>query len=150
MSSPAERQDNNERVARLITAAAKGDASAEGYLRTIAGAARVLDDLIDKDHDLPQEDVVLAFAGMLVAMNGNAFFIRHREALTTLHQMALNAWLDANEWEQSQDPDRRIYAHVLRDAVNEILPAVAYLVGGWAHMREISRQTRELFFKEIT
>lgn len=150
MSTTAERQQNAERVDKLIDLAARGDASASIYLRTIAGAARVLDDLIDKDHELPPSEIVLAFAGLLVGLNHNAFFVRNREALTTLHQMALNAWLDANEWEQSQDPDRRIYAQVLRDAVNEILPAVAYLTGGWPHMRDVSRQTRELFLKEIT
>ena len=34
-------------------------------------------------------------------------------------------------------------------AINELLPAVAYLLGGWGHMRAISRQTRETFIKEI-
>jgi hypothetical protein len=150
MSTPAERQENHRTVDQLITLAAKGDPSAERYLRMIAGAARTLDDLVDADHPVPQGEVVLAFAGLLVGLNHNAFFLKHREALVALHQMALNAWLDANEWEKSPDPDRRIYAHVLRDAVNEILPAVAYLTGGWEHMRAVSRQTRELFKKEIT
>lgn len=149
MSTETQRIENAEKVALAIKLATKGEPHAEHYLRTIAGAARILDDVVDGDHAVVGQDIVVIFTGVLVGLQGNPFFVRNREFLTAYHQMILNAWLDANEWEKSEDRTRRIYAHVLRDLINELLPAVAYLGSGWAYMREVSPRIRELFTKEI-
>jgi hypothetical protein len=150
MSTPEERQANQAKVAGLIRHASKGNLAAELYLRTVAGAARLLDDLIDRDSEVKSDDIVMVFAGLMVGLNGCSFFVQNRDYLSAVQQVALNAWLDANEWENSPDATERIYAHVWRDAINDLLPAVAYLVGGWTHMREVSQATREQFKKEIT
>jgi len=149
MSTTEERTQNNELVEQAIALAAGDDAAAAAYLRTIAGASRTLDDLVDGDRFVSADAVTKVFANLLVTLPQNPFFLRHREALTALHLMAMNAWLDANTWEQSHHRTRQLYAHVLRDAIGEILPAVAYLTGGWPRMREVSLQIRELFIKEV-
>lgn len=148
MSTAEQRAAAHLVISGLITQAARGDASAERYLRTIAGAARVLDDLVDGDHPVDHDALLATFAGLLVGLQGNAFYRKHIDYLTACHQLALNAWLDANEWEKHPDALRRLYAHVWRDAINALLPAVAYLTGGWTHMRDVSRSTREAFLKE--
>jgi hypothetical protein len=37
----------------------------------------------------------------------------------------------------------------MRDQINELLPAVAYLTGGWAHCRAYSLGFRRTFKKEF-
>lgn len=149
MSTPAERLANDTAVKAAIEAAANNDGFAQRYLWQIAAAARVLDDLVDGDKPVPAHKTVEVFQGLLIDLQRNPFFLRNRDFLTGLHVVALNAWLDANEWEQSANRTEQLYAHVLRDLISELLPAVAYLTGGWAHCRAHSLDFRQAFKKEI-
>lgn len=149
MSTPEQRKENTRRVKEAVALASNGDEMAARYLWLIAQAARTLDDLVDGDNPVPHEHIIAVFHGMLVEVNQNPFFLRHRDYLTGLHQMALNAWLDANAWTKSEDATERLYAHVLRDLVGEIVPAVAYLTGGWLTCRAVSLQIRKSFKKEF-
>ncbi len=49
----------------------------------------------------------------------------------------------------SGDATDKIYAHVLRDYVNELLPLVALLTQGYDKMKEINGLIRSLFKKEL-
>lgn len=148
MSSPDQRQANHQKIGPLFDRAANGDPHARRYLEIIAGAARVLDDLWDGDVRVSREDALLAFYGALVELPSNPFWMKHGTFLTALNWAAINAWLDANELAKG-DPTERIYAHVLRDQINEILPAVAHLTGGWKLAREVSTAMRAAFKKEM-
>jgi hypothetical protein len=149
MSTPEDRAAASPRVAEAILQASNGDLAARRYLHTIAAAARTLDDLVDADHPVPAEQIIGVFQALLIEVHRNGFFQRNREFLTALHLVAMNAWLDANVWRKSNDPTERLYAHVLRDLVDEVLPATAYLTGGWAHCRAVSLRIRETFKKEF-
>ena len=148
MSTTIEREKNSGAVRGVIAAAANGDAAAARYLEIIAGAARVLDDLVDADHPVPHDQLVLVFYTLLIELQNNPFFNRHREALTMVHVLSLNAWLDANALDQTQTTPR-IYAHVLRDTINEIATAAAYLTGGWIALRQHSMNFRNAFMKPL-
>lgn len=150
MSTETERTANEHALTRAMTLAAHGDAAALRYLQIAAGAARTLDDLVDADHPVPGADAVLVFQSLLVEIHGNAFFQRHRDALALQHAVILNAWLDANALARVPDRTTVLYAHVLRDYVNELLGAVAFLTGGWMHLRKISLpELRTPFLKEL-
>jgi hypothetical protein len=149
MSTPEERTANSLKVARAIEQASNGDPAAAAYLRTIAAAARTLDDLVDGDKPVPAEQVIEVFQSLLIGVQRNSFYQRNRDFLTAIHLVALNGWLDANTWEKSDDPLERLYAHVIRDLINEVVPAVAYLTGGWLHCRAVSLPIRQNFKKEF-
>lgn len=149
MSTPEEREENRRRVAEAISQASNGDAQASRYLWQVAQAARVLDDLVDADTPVPPERIIAVFQGLLIDVQRNGFFGRNREFLIGIHLVVMNAWLDANAWEKSADPTERIYAHVLRDLVSELLPATAYLTGGWDSCRALSLKVRKTFKKEF-
>ena len=147
MSTPTERTANQAAVKEAIDLAANGDRGAASYLWAMATAARTLDDLVDRDEPVTDEQIVNAFFGLLVDLPLLPFFQRHRDVLTGVQLVALNAWLDANHLERRGDATAQLYAHVLRDAVNELLVAVAYLTGGFRHMRRVSLRARDLFAK---
>lgn len=149
MSTTAERTMNTERVHRAIALAANNNAPAGRYLVMVARTARMLDDLIDRDQPCSNEQITNVFYSLLIEIHENEFFQKHRVELTLLHTVILNAWLDANDL--ADEPGvARIYAHVMRDFINELLPAVAYLTGGWLRLRKVSRpEFRQPFFKEI-
>jgi hypothetical protein len=59
-----------------------------------------------------------------------------------------------NAWEASNilftgDETDKIYAHVLRDYINELLPLVALLTQGHDKMKEVNGLIRSLFKKEL-
>lgn len=147
MSTIPERLANNRKVAELVAMAANGDAAAGDYLMQLASAARICDDLIDGDVAVFPAATEQMVAALLVRIPTNPFFQTHFRHLTGLHAVAWNAWLDANSLEGG-DPTDKIYAHVLRDLINEVLPQVALLTGGYAHMREVSIRMRQMFKKE--
>ena len=149
MSSPTERTANNAALTDVINLAAKRDGEAAQYLLQIAYVARILDDLYDGDRPVEQTQLIRLSQILLVDLHRQPFFARHRDYLTGCHQIALNAWFDANEMAAGPERIKQLYAHVLRDTINELAPAVAYLVGGWDHARTVSRVMREKFMKEL-
>lgn len=149
MSTPTERISNNTALGDIVALAAKRDPEAAQYLSQIAFAARIIDDLYDQDHPVTPPQVARLAQILLVDIHRQPFFQRHRDFLTGCQQIALNAWFDANELAANPTPLRAVYAHVLRDTINELAPAVAYLVDGPDHARTVSRIMREKFMKEL-
>jgi hypothetical protein len=60
----------------------------------------------------------------------------------------LNAWLDSVELEQAEDSWSKTWAYVLRDWYAELVPACAFLVGGFEHMRLVSLEARRFLQAE--
>lgn len=140
----AERKINTMKVENAIQMACKGNKDAESYLWAIARVARALDDHTDGDHDA---DIPRLVVDAMVNIPGNAFYLANQTRLVPVQALALNAWMDSNQWETAGG-ERSRQALVLRDYINELVQLVALIVGGWDHMRDVSMQVRELFFKE--
>ena len=149
MGSDAERRSNDAKIAEAIALACRGNEDATSYLVELGFVSRVMDDLIDRDFAVPPENICRAFFWLLAGMWMNPFFRAHEKELVALHMASFNAWMDANKWEGSHDRLRRIYAHVMKDTIDEIIAVVAYLVGGYRHMREVSVAVKETFLEEV-
>ena len=108
---------------------------------------KVIDDLFDdQDKWTGGKTYDLAFL-LLVELPDNPFFIANRHTLLPLHIVALNAWKDANSWEDAGDT-KRTYALVIRDTLTELGLMTAFLTGGKDHLEKVSLTVRELFLKE--
>lgn len=147
MSTPQEREQRpeEERLAyEAIHLAARGNVAAEQYLRLIALAARMIDDLEDADRGAV--DVGRLAHLLLVELPRNPFFCAHASCLVGLHDMALNAWQDATEIERTQTtPASRVWA----DLINEVAVVVAGLTGGYDYRRQVSIRIREALYSTI-
>ena len=113
----------------------------------IFAASQVIDDLIDQDKPVSPNEIAQCFWSVLVELPCNPFYQRHMHTLVPLIQSAFNDWLDANELERMDDHGKNI-AFVLRDSVGGIACQVAYLVGGYDHMRKVSVAIRQHIFEE--
>ena len=148
MGNPAERIQNDTHVDAVVDIAANGNEDARKYLADIAFVSRIMDDLVDKDYSVPDTNIYRAYFILLVELYQNPFFMANRHTLVGLHIAAFNAWMDANRMEKQAELPR-LYAHVLKDFINEICPTVAFLTGGHDLMREVSGKMRNLFMKEV-
>lgn len=135
----------DQAIAQVCTVDGEFQQAAADFLWAVARLAREVDNLQDGDKGSP--DVAFVVRVLLVDVGDNAFFLRHRVPLMAGMLMALNAWEDANAWQHVKDVVRRGHAHVLRDALTELLLLVAFLLGGHGHQREHSLSIRALFLK---
>ncbi len=149
MATLAERKANIILLPKTIARCANGNKDAEEYLIKIAYVSRVFDDLIDKDYVVPDENICRAFYILLAELWMNPFFKKHSETLIPLHIASYNAFMDSNKWAESGDTLREIYAHVIKDFINELLGVVAFLVGGYNHMRITSLNVKEAHLEEV-
>lgn len=144
MSTEIERKINDAKVNYLIKLCANGNLSAERYLLLVANAARILDDLVDKDYEVSNESIYKLFFMLFVELPADPFYLQYRPLLAGVHILVFNAWIDANAWEKEKGRKKQ-YAEVIKDYVNELLPLVAYINGGYEFMRKVSLVVRETF-----
>jgi hypothetical protein len=127
-----------------------GNQEAIAFISVFFDAVELWDDLIDKDVEISDDHINRAFVGLMFVLPANDWFVAHRGHYLPLILMAINAWFDANELAKSERQSLRNVAFHLRNAGIEIHLATAFLVGGWEHMRKVSKQIREFFaFEEF-
>jgi hypothetical protein len=147
MSTQDERNKMNQNLKDIIPLCCNGDENAEKYLKDIAYASRIIDDLIDQDNPVTDDMIYRAFFILSVEIPCNPFYLHHVNYLTSVQSIAYNAWMDANKWEDGTEGQKK-HALVIRDYINELCPLVAFLTGGYESMRQVSLKVRETFRKE--
>ena len=148
MSSAKEREENDLKVDFIIGQAAGTDENAVEYLTLLSQVLRTIDDIYDEIEIVTQNELLAVVEILFVRLPSNKFYQENRECLFSQHVSMWNAWEISNVLYSGDDLDK-IYAHVLRDYVNEILPVVALITQGYAKMKEINSLIRPLFKKEL-
>jgi len=149
MGTLEERKANDIMVDEVITLCSNGNKDAEKYLIDFAYVCRVFDDLIDKDHPVSDKQICKAFFILMAGLWLNPFFARNSRLLIPVHVMSVNTFMDSNVWADDDNKLKRLYAHVIKDFVDELLGMVAFLTGGYTHMRKVSLKVRESFLEEV-
>lgn len=148
MSSTKEREENDLKVDFIISQVAGADENAVEYLTLLSQALRTIDDIYDEVEIVTQNELLAVVEILFVRLPSNKFYQENRECLFSQHVSMWNAWEISNVLYSGDDLDK-IYAHVLRDYVNEILPVVALITQGHAKMKEVNSIIRSLFKKEL-
>lgn len=131
------RPDEHEFLKQVLL----GNTDAVRFCECLFSVSQVIDDLIDQDKELTARDIERSYWDAMIEIPSNPFYLRHVQTLIPLMQSAFNDWLDANDLEYTDDHGKNI-AFVLRDSVGNIVCQVAYLVGGFDHMRSVSPMIR--------
>lgn len=125
-----------------------GDELAVDCALMISNALEVWDDLIDRDQALDAATINKAFWDLLITLPNNPFYARHRARLEPLLIATINGWLDAEALVKRPEEHWRWLAFYLRNTGNEMIPACAFIVGGFANMRRVSLAMREFLAHE--
>ena len=117
---------------------AKGNREAAVWLCDYDAFCSLMDDIIDEPGNI--KDVALT-SGMLNIIGNFAVPGWVRDNLPRLYPLIVtgaNAWLDANAMATSEDYRTRLSSDVLKSQYAEMENAVAFLCGGFDHMRAMS------------
>lgn len=122
---------------------ANGNEHAESFCRAFVDWCHMFDDVADKDKPVADEEMAVKQLNFFVHVSHNPFFQQNKRELTALIVQGVNAWLDANRWERSPEPEMRRDSWVMKSIYQEVVWHVAYLTGGWNHMRTVTMNFRE-------
>lgn len=132
-----------------------GNAAAAELCETLLRDFHLTDDICDGDKALTDEALVFIRLGIMQTFSLNPFWLEHCRSISPLLIQASAAWLDANRFERGvlatrADPAEAIQyrrgADVLKSQYGEVLWHIAFLCGGWNHMRELQREYRVFNF----
>lgn len=116
----------------------KGNREAAIWLCDYDCFCSLIDDIIDEPGSI--KDLVLT-STMLNIIGNFATPGWVRENAVKLYPLIVtgaNAWLDANKMAKSDDHRMRLSSDVLKSQYSEMENAVAFLCGGFDHMRHVS------------
>lgn len=101
-----------------------------------------IDDLIDKDKLWLPADTVRVNLEALLAFTDNPFFQAHKQALMPIIVSAFAAFADSVKWEKRESVFDRRAADILKSYYHEVIWQVAFICGGWEHMRTVTAERR--------
>jgi hypothetical protein len=131
----ADEQAKNPDAERHMQEIANGNSDAFRFMWKFWCFSHVLDDLVDQDKPVTVEQAAKANAEMFQELTLNPFY-QHNAALLLPHLVGVfNRWADGEEWEGSDDRVKQIASHVVKCGDVDLYLTVAYLTGGWDHMR---------------
>lgn len=125
-----------------------GNVEAVNTVVAISSIAETWDDLADGDNPPSLERINQTFILALVKLQVNDFYKANEALFYSQIVTAINAWMDANEFQKSASEHERMYAWFLRSLGHEITHLAAFRVGGWEHMRKLSLEMRRFFQHE--
>lgn len=114
----------------------KGNSDAAKFLDDLYQSSQIIDDFGDGQvQDVLSAATKLAEAA-LVNMAINPFLQKHSGLLSPLLLTSLLNWYVASRWEKEPELEKKVFAFVLRESLNQVAFMVAYLCGGLQHAME--------------
>lgn len=119
-----------------------GDIPASAFLLEVAEIARLADDIVDEDENR-QRNVAWLLTRTMIHLPANDFYRLHAQRLGPLFASILVQWQQSDEWRSSRDALKRTFGFVMREAVGQIVTAVASILGG----HDLAKKAADDFFE---
>ena len=128
----------NPGVKDRITLAANGDPHAADFLWRFWNFSHAFDDLIDQDKPITAEKAMRELLLFVQMLSFNPFYQRHKDQLYSLLVQIGATVVDCDDWlAASKDTETRRIARAIGPGDCELIFHVAFLTGGWDHMRNL-------------
>lgn len=114
-----------------------GNQDALSLYRMFVDLSHTWDDLVDKDRDVPEDEINNAFMIALVYMQTNMFYRRIQDQVLPMWLSVLSAYEVANRFEKDKDEHGIEIAHMLRYATGHIVSYMVYVCVGRDKAKEI-------------
>ena len=120
---------------KWLQACASGNKDAEAFLFAFYNFEQMFDDLLDKDKDASHEEIIQALIDFIATISFNAFYNQYKQILFSFMVSMADRNLSGDEMVKKEET--RIAGYVVRKGAIELVLMVAFLTGGWEHMRKL-------------
>lgn len=124
-----------------------GNVGAYSFCSAFLDFTGVLDDMFDKDHNVTTEQLCRSYLAFFQNIAFNEFFIQNKNSIFPLLVQGCNAWSDSELLSKSESQRLKDSADVLKCFYGEILYHVAFICGGYDHMRKCASEYRGFDFE---
>jgi hypothetical protein len=121
-----------------------GNVDAVQFLKLISDITELWDDLVDKDREIPDDEIDDAMMAALIYLPLNPFYREHAAYLTPLMISSINNWKDANALSAGTRSQRAL-AYTLRNMDIQIVQAIVFITQGYDRLREVSQDIWTFF-----
>ena len=133
------------KLTQIYFDAAGGNFNASVFITAFHAYCHAIDDLIDGETPFTPE-TLLDVLMQANAVYSTPFYIENHFRLQPVIASITNTYADSVAWEKADDAWKRNIADVIRQCGNEMILVVAWIVGGFKHMRAISLRLREFSY----
>ena len=133
------------KLGQLYFDAAGGNHNAVVFITAFHAYCHAIDDLVDGDVPFTPE----AFLDVMMQANSlysTPFYIENWFRLQPVIAQITSTYADSVAWEKSDEEWKRQTSDVLRLCGNDMIIQVAWIIGGYKHMRAISLKMREFAY----
>src|SRR5512146_1929752 len=127
----------------IVRIACNGNREAELFCEAFIRWCHWMDDIVDTDKAWSLQETVEVNLQILLTLPANPFYEQHKSSLMPLIIQAFRAFVDSTRMEMAPDVRDRRAADVLKSNYHEVIWHVAFLVGGFDHMTEVTRMCRK-------
>jgi hypothetical protein len=124
----------------------KGDSDAFDFCNSFFRWTHCLDDLVDRDQEVPASAVAILQYSIFHNLACNPFFQKHKASLLPTMLTASIAWADSEAWKKRENVLHRISSQVLKSQYQDVFIHVAALCGGQVHAHQMSNRYRDYNF----
>lgn len=114
-----------------------GNQDALNMYRMFVDLSHLWDDLVDKDKDIPEDQINNAFLICLVYLPANPFYQTIQQQVLPMWLTVVSAFQTANHFEREKDPHGIEIAHSLRYAAGNIMAYAVHVCVGAEKAKEI-------------
>lgn len=130
-------RSKNPSAKRHLLEIAAGNEDAFRFMWTFWNFTHVYDDMVDRDKPVTVEQASRWAAELIRELTFNQFYLDNAALIFPHIVGVFNRWADGEAWEMSDDPRKQIASHVVKCGDVDLYITIAYLIGGWAHMRRV-------------
>ncbi len=131
----ASEQAENPHTKDTFAKIANGNLPALAFLWSFWNFEHVIDDLIDGDKPVTDEEAAREIIRFIECLLFNPFVQAHKHQLFAHLVSMTNRWVTGNDWRKSNDTKKAAQADNVSCGDIDLAAHVAFLVGGWDHMR---------------
>lgn len=132
----------------LRVKACNGNLDAALFLASLMDAVEIWDDLIDQDKPVGAADINRVFINLLFWLPQNKFFEANKTYILPIVMTCINAWMDSDALAKTKEEKKLHAAWWLKQMGVELYGSIAFLTGGFEHMRAVSLEAREVLAHE--
>lgn len=127
-----------------------GNQDALNMYRALVHLSHTWDDLVDKDKNVHERDINLAFMSALLVLPTNPFYRAIQDQILPMWVVIISGYETANKFERDKDPHGIEIAHSLRYAAGQIIAYAIHVCVGPDKAREfLPDMWKEIFYERF-